>query len=970
MEILTNQIVNKVFDESETANIFKRRKESSFLYTYNINIGFDYVKSMREKFYYNFGKVCDGSSIRINSNTKYLKIETNLNINREREKASLQNTYERSKSELPSAFVFINGLKIPDRLIYTYCNGSNTDIFVPDYFLNGEIALSDVNNIFVEVRNFKKFQYINHYQKNFVGNTISFQLDNDEYISLNGSISENCVSIYINKKFIKTRKNIVLGSSKTLTIEMTDINITSNSEIEIFIDKNIKYSNTYINNILEQQNYISFNISESYIDSIHGSINKNNCLFFIDGKRVSNETIIQVGRLNYVKQISQGTTFDSNLVQATVIVTDMEYIDEEKSEYLGNDYFIYNVLGVNKVTRKLVGFNTNTIFDSINFPKYLNNFGEKYNYTTFKNFLDDYKNGGYSLKIKFDKIVEKNKFDIIKFLSHFRKKEIKFNVFVPSNSIDVKLEIELSKYFNKIMDDVVFEVSTKTKHVPDSKITYSMKNNILKIKIIDVNYFEKNKNNDVYITIYNNAPNTPKYFVIQPNEFVLENGIYKKEVIFSSDFEPEENEFCVLKRDDNNPDKWYPYGITQGYSVNEKINILTTSNSVILVSNTPITEINYLLYRKFVNKVVKKIDRDFEKLEDLYIPIVLNSENLPLIRSGNIDVFLNDTKIYEGVDFFIKDPLDENSNVATTVFVIKRFIKQGDELNIYFTGVKNKIFYLSEKHHMNNKYGLLYIGNLEFPFHQDYMEVSVNGKILRKEDIDVISSKLIRIPKEYVPFRDIFISSKFKYDYDVLKVLFSNYDFDDIDDLLNYNFRNVDYTKPKDMNTYPNPSSIYETFIETVDSVNRVPNPVWDNTFDDYDVIRFNIYKYAFCLWMKNGGYKVIIDNKFVPYEILKQFEIFKAPEESYDIIFNGVDDILSDIHFGIEDCPYSIKSGLDHFAEFINGLDSPKTPKEAWELYVADKKYPNILYPHEMIPIILGHPIDNENNRFLVGGN
>ena len=238
------------------------------------------TKTLLSRFVYNYGQLCDGSPYRLLQDTQYFMLTSDIRIfSEERDiNPKVVNLADRSAAEFPALSIYVNGLKVPDKIVYVYPNESGTDILVPESYLN----MTGKNSFFIEMRTYEgPSQYLNAYVPGFSGVNLNVTFPAGEP-KVNAPKSDNTLlfvsGVLLSKNFY------------TLTFNNTSISIsfltTVTGDIEIFNDPSIQIRSEVS---FDSTDTAYFVVPESYIDPIHGPVSKRSCMFFTDGKSSGRE---------------------------------------------------------------------------------------------------------------------------------------------------------------------------------------------------------------------------------------------------------------------------------------------------------------------------------------------------------------------------------------------------------------------------------------------------------------------------------------------------------------------------------------------------------------------------------------------------------------------------------------------------------------------------------------------------------
>lgn len=325
-------------------------------------------------------------------------------------------------NELPSLFIYANGLKIPDNEIFVYSNKSFTDVFVPEKYLGGDINDPDEEmnvSFYIDVRQSGSEGF--YYRDNvFVGNKLTINLEDPKYRydDLNKEITVDKLMIFIDGKLVKA--NSVERNGNVIDVNFDEQYSLSDLELYILNDLIYRYKKPEESMLNPTGSKLHFYLNDDYyVDSLCGPLTKTAVSFYYQGIKIPDDKIIQTSRFSYEYQIDQykfikannvsstdGKTYyeliDGKYVKATNISPLIVYyervvadkFDENQIDFLiediglkidditystyGDDYYLLNTIGVKRCVDQMKGTKTYSIYDKYNvdFRKILSNNGE------------------------------------------------------------------------------------------------------------------------------------------------------------------------------------------------------------------------------------------------------------------------------------------------------------------------------------------------------------------------------------------------------------------------------------------------------------------------------------------------------------------------------------------------------------------------------------------------------------------
>ncbi len=426
----------------------------------------------------------------------YYKLPSNLSIAKENGQPFANEIHplytifkmsDRGKAKLSILHIYINGIKVPDEEVYGFMSEDKTDILIPKryVYLNRDTLLKPGDNIiYIEKKTYSQYTYVNRYSSNFSGNQVTLTLSTDELDNnfFGRPNSKDMMLVFINGKFVHPTAYRALtnpnSSNQVLLIINPDITY-SNVTLELIFDSTIKFSKT-ITTVQKDKHllWIDENVT-SGLNTIHGVIPKENCLFFVDENRISSKLTAQVGRYNYTASV-----INTPSSIATILMTDKNLIQNALKYIYSEDYYVANMVG-NKATSYLFeGIDNLTDEQKSEISAYMLNSGLPFEeILTNKNFL-----------YNFEKLLSEHEiFNIIptfyeriktllklpynfsllrNYLNFFGKQEIYDDIFVTQNQLLLNQYIEYS-FDEKIEENLLhrfdYLIEVNGKHIMDTQ---------------------------------------------------------------------------------------------------------------------------------------------------------------------------------------------------------------------------------------------------------------------------------------------------------------------------------------------------------------------------------------------------------------------------------------------------------------------------------------------------------------------
>lgn len=452
----SKEVVDHLLRHIVPVEVFRRDLDSAIKNTDFFTLTNEKINACLSKFDRNYGEFCDGKKFRFINEEYYFKFNSNIVIsmddgiiktNSEQDIYSLLSLSERSRAHFPTLSLFIDGVKVPDEEIYIYMGESSTDILIPYRYLT---KISETSQgityremeIYVQKHVITKHHYFNRYFKGVTTGTVSFEITDEEM--RNCVLNNKNFMVFADGLYVNPDNYNIEKEGNVVTIRK-GVNVLSGENIEVIVDSDIKaVSAVTIDPELGSSRNARyyFQLTENDItyklNYIYGPIAKRSCYFFLGNLRIPNNKVNQVGRMNFGYDSANLST-----QICTLIYTDRGLIDETQRYIFGEDYYISNMLGVQKVStllndiEKRVASLTHInpyICDSkwnIDFKEALNKNGKMYSIDYAKKIngipkqYTDYESQTRAL------IKEAGNYLVRDYLNLYGKKEIFDNIIVP-----------------------------------------------------------------------------------------------------------------------------------------------------------------------------------------------------------------------------------------------------------------------------------------------------------------------------------------------------------------------------------------------------------------------------------------------------------------------------------------------------------------------------------------------------------
>lgn len=922
-----------------------------------------YVKRSMEEFNRTSGKVANGREVEISTEVDpYFKITNNIKI---KELAYNNRMYLMSdtlEKEIPGFFMYVDGKKVPDNKIVYYPSESYTDIFLP---LSDWQNLTEPRDVYFESVYFKNHEYIHFYKSNYNSNTITIECNYEEDRHLDeDKFDANKGMVFLNGLLIDPSRYTIAFKDNVMTVSFKEF---IKGEIEFYYNHALSYKKyKELEDTATTTRFVIDVDKNAYKDILRGGVPKVSAQIFIDGYKIPNGDIEQLGRQHY--RVIKSESFDVNNYQ--LIIEDYDLIDDDKYTIYGSDYYLQKMIGNDRINSAFNDSGTDTIFDEFddfNIYDVMCESGDRYHIGKNLDFFNHMRRNELDSNVLLSQVLDKNPSLMKDFMKFFAKtsiqKYIKTNEKLPE-----KFTVGTLTKINTSTEEASYEIFIDGQYINPSQYTVETvnSNNLVHLK---GDLLKPNAYNLLELTETITKKSQSSFFTVNVINKSIErtansNDKYKmsynlKQEMYGTKFSGNVNDITVLKRVDDSGEYMCPYGLNVGYVVVEHSKIVTKDSDgkeVIVFlfpdefDNDIVIYFKNFFYRKsFVYTIDKK-----QALENMsFLTFGTNETPLPVLPSGTAKLYVNNEYFLEGVDYTYTTP-ENNAKMAGSAITYIRNIKEGDSISFTVENVSNKIFLSKYDIDYNSQYGLLYFSQLPFPFSLDYLDLYIDSTKITNDMIQILSDKLIRIPGLSVPFTDIYLASKFNYNWDLIEPYTRFYKKDKFESIIEELFKSVDYTISDNdrSNSIYSPDEIYEAF---EDDVGLLPNQDKEGNKDknpekpkDESVSRVSQYVERYVKWLISTDARTVVDtSQDVSKQVLDYFSLYNIGfgEVSRNITIDTGSNILTTkkdlvINSGI---PYADKQ--QRLAELIvalkeksKELKQPIASTDAFKAYLRDK--------------------------------
>ena len=818
------------------------------------------------------GLMSDGKVVKIHEyDRRSFNILTNMVISGTK-RGEITKASTKFYNDRESIIVYVNGLKVPDGEVYLYCTDYHTNVIIPESFFDRSGDNYDhINHILIENRVYSNYTYGGWSGNLMGGSSVTFNTPSNRNIVAN----QDTTFVYCDGVYINSKVTSIVQSQDTTRITFS---IPITGLVEVFCDDKVHLRNVY--NISGGRR-LPLIIPESFIDPVHGPINNNNCVFFKNGIRIYNSEVDQIGRLNF--EFITDEPLDNE--EITVIYGDAGLIKDTRYRLYGDDYYLYNFLGTDKMADALSNgqVGNDFIFDGkVNYREILD---RQYDYQDTLDLIDELK-GESNIDTRIYKLLDKRKLLIRDFLEEFTIKPMEYHIDYQGTT-DVYVGTDrVYKEGTKILRIV----SVNGKVIAVQMIDTSLVIEYYKVTIPGI-HFSTGENTVIVTEIPSFQEDESKYKIIRARRYVdtFGNLSYRVELdVFSNIETVDDLKLMAVTSKEYDPDGIYMNDSDFGFKIVEYPTIVMDGKiSIDFGSIDPrLDSVVVVPIRHHDAYSITIDDYEHNLYNELYVGTIEYFHNnstqlvkIPLIHVG--DFYIVDTanrrRLYAGSDFMYRSPLT-HADLRSSGIILRQKLPTGARIEIGLAPIYTKSFkypnvYIEDTG--DNKYGLIYIGNLRFPFSNEYMSVSCNDKIIHEDNIEVLSSKLIRLTEEEQSFQNLNIEMKFDTPFESLDPFISLYNDTELENVIRETFRVYDYSRSYLTTPSKEDSdTIYESFSYYVDKNHKTPNPIRTT---NYLRFKYDLYVDAYFNWFisdrSNHIWNPVGD---IPQEVIKEISIYR----------------------------------------------------------------------------------------------
>lgn len=709
---------------------------------------YDIGEKSRYLFKPNFNR--NANFIKIPSNLKYLRFSLPINITcfedkKDKRKGKLNKSIlsleERGKLNRTSVEVYVDGVKVPDFQCYITVLDGAIDLYVPDQYFEENGSYLDILTTSYNKSN----KYVNVAIKNVMGTMLFTELLGIEKVNIND------IRIYKNGYLLlpKFDYNISFMSDNTFTLIFSN-DITVSDIIEVNLDKNCIYNKIDFSRTTP---LISF--PSDLIPNLPISLDL--CRIYIEGRRVFQRDIEKLTARHYKLKDSVYRDYS----RSSVFVNYTGYYIEKQHKY-AEDVIRF----LNHVTDKSLEeifldrihdgtdldwvANTQCPPESIKINNNPLTIGDK----TYDQWLDE--------MVK--KYLEVNAHNIIPLLTQYAKETDIFYHYSDEKIEEMKrfnTSKETGEYdrisFNCAKVVFCFNKKYDTQHAVVC---------VDGLKILDSKVIVRHFRNHCFVYI--------DYDVIKGSKEVKITvlPLYNKErkfVRFKIDFDQlamptiiDINQFGILH---NEEDLIVMKRTGEGYTLvkKENMNITFIDDKVhIDIFNRTLKDV-YLVYNtSFYNYSLINVKDDVTFLLDFDSYNSQYDEYFPNLSRYSHLIYRNGILQAEGIDYFVTNQ-GTYDDIERGKIVFRLVPKKDDILEIYLYEEPKLRFGKCKV--LDLDYDIIYFCRERlYGYSKNYMDLYVNGCLVKPENITEIALNLVAIKQDDIPrpYREAFVKSRFE----------------------------------------------------------------------------------------------------------------------------------------------------------------------------------------------------------------
>lgn len=876
----------RFINEHDRSVLYRTKNRDNFSNNYfHYSLSSEDINRSLTEFNRVYGTVNSGIRVSLDSSNPHFKIYTDIRITKSYWN-KVHNLVNLLNDEARALLVYINGKKIPDNVIKVFGSVNGTDIFIPYSHINLDAESIDV---FIEDTLFRDKEYIHYYTKYLTDALITINLTGlDNYFDYN-TFDQNKLLVYKNGYLDTTSfKATVNEKKKQIVVNLSQDSLMN--EIEIFYNHFIAYRKSKV--AINQGTEFYYQIDKEYQSALRGVIPKRSCAFYKSGLRIPNNQVEQLFRNGFVVKYDTVSTAGS----LEMYIQDADLSNNRFYTSYDSDYYLQGMIGVDRLFDGIKTGKSGSIFDE--FPQIDYNKICNKNHTMYDDKLaDDYiyksvydEAAVDNYKLKTIELLKRNPSLAREFIKAFSRTVTTY--VVANKGEDILLG---AKTIPEDGNELFFSIYLNWKYLDDTQYSFTKVNNVYTIRI--PKEFLQKGNNTIEVNENQRKINSNKVKYLEFNVSDIQapdNKDCKGTLVvpraaieaFTNDL----SHILILKPVDGVTSFLYPsQDLKKGYDDIKDYEIdITESNYRFNFKTLP--EGKFLIYfRNFSYSSKILYDKDGSGDLDLRVFIYDGplSDPVPIIPLGIPELHVNGEYYIYGLDYQFSTCVDSEI-MAGSVISFTRRPSKGDVISIHFTGIGNKrVFETPKSFEYNSKYGLIYFSALEFPYSPDYLDLYIDSRKVFKTDIDILSDKLIRVRNIPVPFRDVYLETKFNIDYEKLRFIFDAYEEDEFENVLKLLFRRLDPSDRTVETKYTLPDDLY---LDWEDDVGELIGPKEENPKNESEVIdRSDFLVTMYMKWLvSNEARSVMFNDRYLSNKVFDYFKIYQIELLENNIVIVG----------------------------------------------------------------------------------
>lgn len=864
-KLITDEVLR--FMEQNTIDHINtsRRIESSIITEYYLT-GIDFNTVYRNNLVSsgNWTTTSTGKSIQIPSKDRLICFPTTKRLY-DREEAESQSVPQvetlaaRGLRQKRSFMVYLNGLKIPDVDVFVYASAVGTDLYIPAKHFD----TINPNTIVCTVRDFGNSRYNNYVSLNHFGSTATVP-----YRHEGEPLTKKMVQVWINGLHVKNERIQISLNGNSFGVSIQNAP-SSTYRLEIMVDK--KITGRYVENYVNSQKDLFLYIPESSSDlTTEKSIFLHMCDIYIDGYKISNQDLIQkTHRHIYYKK---SNPLKEDPYQTEIVISDKQQSEQALADYMDEFMKYERWASAENELKILANEEPENLYIKPDFIDYTQqSFPPENKYIVDSDVTRLMSNEQRALKM-----IEENSYYLKSLLKMYAIPEEEYTVTrnpaipnKPNEAVTILLDMDSEDKDN--MYSRLLSLYINEKKIPSKNIEQFEQWKTDNVRI-PISYFSNDGVDKVRLYKYPTENYSPKWVRFNPDgeswvgthtfkplrEISTIHGdlgvynINELKVFVSCTPDIDNQEYYFIKMKGVSVYYRIIEDKRENYTLREVQNPVTGEKTIEmqipLGSNIDKTRKVMIVNPNYFNSGMFDLNTGIDP--NWKDRIILNTSNtdgelIPVIFGPYmVQVFLSGELLVPDLDYFIVTP-ETFDKVTSTSLIFRRQIKPTDVIEFVHTGGRNTCLSGYEIIPKTNKYGFVFFENLRIPFSLEYMDMFVNGKKMRNEDIEVYTDRLVRVKNEALPFLNVMLFSRLKVGLEKFEPYIQEYlarqnDFDSyirqycgkviFDDALVG--EPIPYTN-QDINV------IYETEApDDIDDSGKTPNPVTPG--DPQLPIRFN----------------------------------------------------------------------------------------------------------------------------------